>query len=342
MERIRWGILGAGSIAHRFVAALERVEGADLVAISGRSAERLAAFSRKHRVDAARCYASADDNGRRAHDRLLLDEDVDAVYIALPHGLHASWSCLALRAGKAVLCEKPAVLAESQALEIARTARESATLFMEAMKPRFTPVRARVRELIGDDGLGAVTGVDVVHALDYGDHLDGYLLDPEQGGVLYDLGCYGLAWAEDVLTGDVAVERSSTRWIEGRGGALVDIAEKARLRIGGVPVKVDFSGDGRAYTVECRIDCERGTILIPMFHRPSSLVVTRRGRGPEVEELPLAFDDFYGEVAHFCELMRAGADESPVMPLLSTVRIARLIDAIRASRDARLSRGALC
>ena len=45
MECIRWGILGAGSIAHRFAAALERVEGAELVAISGRNAERLSAYA---------------------------------------------------------------------------------------------------------------------------------------------------------------------------------------------------------------------------------------------------------------------------------------------------------
>ena len=90
MECIRWGILGAGSIAHRFAAALERVEGAELVAISGRNAERLSAYAEKHRVDMGKCYASASDNGWKAHERLLLDDDVDAVYIALPHGLHAT------------------------------------------------------------------------------------------------------------------------------------------------------------------------------------------------------------------------------------------------------------
>ncbi len=341
MERIRWGILGAGSIAHRFTAALERVEDADLVAISGRNAERLAAFSRQHRVEEDKCYASFGDNGLRAHDRLLSDDDVDAVYVALPHGLHAAWSLRALRAGKAVLCEKPAVLSESQALEIARAARESETLFMEAMKPRFTPVRERVAELIASDELGAVTGMDVAHLLDYGEHLDGYLLDPEQGGVLYDLGCYGLAWAEDILDGDVAVEWSEASWIEGRCGALVDIADEIRLRIGGVPVHLEFSGESRAYKVECRIECERGSILVPTFHRPSSLVVVREGGGPEVEELPLAFDDFYGEVAHFCDLMRAGVDESRIMPLSSTVRVARAIDAVRAAWGPRPVRGAL-
>ncbi len=174
------GILGAGSIAHRFAAALERVEGAELVAISGRNAERLSAFAEKHRVDMGKCNASASDNGWKAHERLLLDDDVDAVYIALPHGLHATWSCRALSAGKAVLCEKPAVLAGAQADEVARAARESGALFMEAMKPRFTPVRSRVHELLDSGELGAVASVDVAHLLDYGELRDSYLLDPDQ------------------------------------------------------------------------------------------------------------------------------------------------------------------
>lgn len=75
---------------------------------------------------------------------------------------------------------------------------------MEAMKPRFTPVRSRVHELLDSGELGAVASVDVVHLLDYGELRDSYLLDPDQGGTLYDLGCYGVAWTEDILTGDVA------------------------------------------------------------------------------------------------------------------------------------------
>lgn len=331
MECIRWGILGAGSIAHRFAAALERVEGAELVAISGRNAERLSAFAEKHRVDMGKCYASASDNGWKAHERLLLDDDVDAVYIALPHGLHATWSCRALSAGKAVLCEMPAVLAGAQADEVARAARESGALFMEAMKPRFTPVRSRVHELLDSGELGAVASVDVAHSLDYGELRDSYLLDSDQGGTLYDLGCYGVAWTEDILAGDVAVERAEVRWIEGRGGSSVDIADEVRLRIGDVPVRLDFSGDSQTYKVECRIDCERGTILVPMFHRPSSLVVTRGTGGPMIEDMPLVVDDFYGEIAHFCGLIRSGKSESPIMPLASTVRTAQIIDAIRAA-----------
>ena len=102
MGQIRWGIMGAGGIAGRFARALAHVEGARLVAISGRRAERLDAFAGEFHVDAAKRYASAEDNGASAHLRLVEDPDVDAVYLALPHGMHEEWTVRLLRAGKAV------------------------------------------------------------------------------------------------------------------------------------------------------------------------------------------------------------------------------------------------
>lgn len=211
MAGLRWGIMGAGGIARRFARSLGHVEGASLVALSGRSAVRLDSFAAEFPVDARRRYVSAEDGGERAHQMLVNDPDVDAVYLSLPHGMHERWACRLLRAGKAVLCEKPAVLSAEEAGRVVSAARESGSLFVEAMKPRFMPVRARVRELLASGELGEIRGIEVVHRLDYGDFEGGYLLDPVQGGTLYDLGCYGVAWAEDLLGGAIQVDDVRTR-----------------------------------------------------------------------------------------------------------------------------------
>lgn len=330
MSEIRWGIMGAGAIAYRFAAALEHVEGARLVAVSGRNVARVAAFAEQHPVAAGRCYVSEDDGGAAAHERLVADADVDAVYLALPHGLHAEWACKLLHAGRAVLCEKPAVLSATEALRVAEAARESGGLFVEAMKPRFTPVREHVKRLLDSGELGRIISIDVTHRLEYGDQQGRYLLDPVQGGTLYDLGCYAVAWVEDLLAGEAEDVCAGVRWVAGNDGSAVDIADEVHARIGGVPVHLDFAGDSEEYRVQCVIRCERGDVVIPMFHRPSSLVLRCDGV-EEVLDLPLEVDDFYGEVAHVCELMRVGASESPVMPLDATVRCASIIDAIRGA-----------
>lgn len=337
MAGLRWGIMGAGGIARRFARSLGHVEGASLVALSGRSAVRLDSFAAEFPVEARRRYVSAEDGGERAHQMLVNDPDVDAVYLSLPHGMHERWACRLLRAGKAVLCEKPAVLSAEEAGRVVSAARESGSLFVEAMKPRFMPVRARVRELLASGELGEIRGIEVVHRLDYGDLEGGYLLDPIQGGTLYDLGCYGVAWAEDLLGGAIQVDDVRTRWMVASDGSAVDIADEADLRIGGVPVHFDFAGDAGEYRVECRVTCERGEVSIPMLHRPTGFTVHRfdgpdssRTAGERIEA-PLAVDDFYDEISHTCELIRRGESESPIMPLSSTVRTARIIDAVRAA-----------
>ncbi len=107
------------------------------MAAAGRTPAHVEEFCRAFSIDAAHSYATADDSGDAAYDALIADPDVDAIYLAFPHGMHAHWACRALRAGKAVLCEKPAVLNEEEAHAIASVSRECGVPFMEAMKIGF-------------------------------------------------------------------------------------------------------------------------------------------------------------------------------------------------------------
>ena len=163
-----WGVLGAGRISHRFASSLQAVDRARLVAAAGRTPSHVEEFCRAFSIDGARGYASADDNGDAAYEALIADPDVDAIYLALPHGMHARWACRALRAGKAVLCEKPAVLNEEEARSIASVSREYGVLYMEAMKNRFCPLHTRVIDLLASGELGRIVSIESVQMLDYG------------------------------------------------------------------------------------------------------------------------------------------------------------------------------
>lgn len=68
-----------------------------MIALASRDGERAEAYAREHGID--RAYGS--------YDGLLEDDDVEAVYISLPNGLHADWAIRALEAGRHVLCERP-------------------------------------------------------------------------------------------------------------------------------------------------------------------------------------------------------------------------------------------
>ena len=230
---IRFGILGAGNIAHRFAASLAKVEGAELVAASRRTAGRAAAFlAEVPCTPGARAYGD--------HEALLADPEVDAIYLALPHDLHHAWALRALDAGKAVLCEKPAMLSEAEAAEVTAAARERGLLFMEAMKTRFVPLHPHVV-----DAVGALGPVARVHASLCNDALasyrtrDTYILGGGPGsGVLLDCGIYCASWLDELLPGEIAVERVDTAFYEGS-----DVYVDARMTIGGVAAELECACD---------------------------------------------------------------------------------------------------
>lgn len=317
---IRFGILGAGNIAHRFAASLAKVEGAELVAASRRTAEKAAAF-----LAEVPCASGARAYGD--HEALLADPEVDAIYLALPHDLHHAWALRALDAGKAVLCEKPAMLSEAEAAEVTAAARERGLLFMEAMKTRFVPLHPHVM-----DAVGALGPVARVHASLCNDALasyrtrDTYILGGGPGsGVLLDCGIYCASWLDELLPGEVAVERVDTAFYEGS-----DVYVDAHMTIGGVAAELECACD-RARPRQLVVEGERGVLTVDDLHRPQHAELRIAGEPTRDLDAPYEVDDFYGQITHFCALMRAGDIESPLMPHAATCRSARILDAIRTT-----------
>ena len=324
---VRWGIVGAGRIAHRFARSLAHEGRSELVAVSCRSAGRAGAFALEHGVP-ERCALSDEALGGiagAAHAALLARPDVDAVYLALPHSMHLEWALAALRAGKAVLCEKPACVDAREARELARAARETGTLLMEAMKTRFSPLYQRVRELVAQGVIGDVRRVEAFLENDMGDRIargGDYLSDARGGGILLDSGIYCASWVDDYLGGPLEVVAAGARWDHGH-----DCFVDAELSRGTLTARLVTAADA-AGPRTARIVGTRGVITVEDMHRPQRARL-ERGGGQAVDiELPYPVDDFFDEIGHFVGLLLSGRSESDVMPLSATLRCAGLLDAI--------------
>ena len=74
---IRWGILGAGSIARKLASDIALVDNAELVAIGSRSKEKAAAFAKEFNIP----------HINYSYEELAANPDVDVVYVATPHSL---------------------------------------------------------------------------------------------------------------------------------------------------------------------------------------------------------------------------------------------------------------
>lgn len=317
---IRWGILGAGTIAHRFAASLAQVEGAELVAASRRTREKAEAFlAEVPSAQNARAYGD--------HGALLADPEVDAIYLALPHALHREWALRAIEAGKAVLCEKPAMLSEAEAAEVTAEARSRRVLFMEAMKTRFVPLHGRVVSIL--PSLGPIQRVSASlcnSMLDQLERRDTYILDGGPGsGVLLDCGIYCASWLDELLPGDIVVDGVSIERYRGS-----DVYVDAHLTIGGVPAELECACD-RAKPRRLVVEGARGTLIVDDLHRPQHAEVSFADDTVRSLDAPYDVDDFYGQITHFCNLLRAGSLESPQMPHAATLRCARILDAVRAA-----------
>lgn len=318
---IKWGILGAGNIAHRFAASLAHEEGAKLIAVSCRSAEKAEAWVRDSGIDSQRAYAGDD-----AHDELLADPEVDAIYLALPHQLHHDWAIAALRAGKAVLSEKPAMLTAAEMAEVSGVARETGKLFMEAMKPRFVPLYEQIRSVAATE-IGDIVRVDTTlcnDMLGYASSRNTYHLHGGPGaGVLLDSGTYCASWLEDFCPGIPTLTSICGTIDHG-----VDVYVNAQLNHGGIPASLECSFE-RGKPRTATIVGTKGSIRVEELHRPQRAVLTLADGSERVLEAPYYIDDFYGEIHHFCELLRTGATESPIMSLTDSIHCALILDTIR-------------
>ena len=119
----RWGILGAGKIAHDFVVALKTLPESEhmIVAVAARSLERAAEFADRHNIEKA--YGS--------YEELARDANVEVVYISTIHPQHAPHCKLVLSHGKHVLCEKPMTMNLKQTTEVFELAKAKGLFIME-------------------------------------------------------------------------------------------------------------------------------------------------------------------------------------------------------------------
>ncbi|NYD68559.1 Gfo/Idh/MocA family protein [Agromyces atrinae] len=186
---LRWGILATGGIAHAFTNDL-KLNGLTVQAVGSRRAEAAEAFATEFGIP----------NVHSSYEALAADPEVDIVYIATPHPLHAENAILMLNGGKHVLVEKPFTLTGAEAAAVRDLAAEKGLLALEAMWTRYLPHMVRIREIIAAGTLGEVRTLLADHTQDISDDPSHRLNDLALGGgALLDLGIYPVSFAWDLF-----------------------------------------------------------------------------------------------------------------------------------------------
>lgn len=311
-EPVRWGIAATGKIADAVAPDFAHVEGAELVAVASRSADRAADFAGRH--DIPRSHGS--------YRALVEDPDVDVVYVATPHPQHYAVAAACLEAGKAVLVEKAFTATYVGAQQLVALARSRGVFCMEAMWTRFQPVVVKARELVAAGEIGEVVMVQADLGAWRRYDPEDRLFSPELGGgATLDLGVYPISIAQHFL-GDPDRVRATGRRFPNGADASVDLL-----------LSWD---DGRSASVLCSLESESpgravvmgtgGSIeLVPRFHHPREIVLRRNGQEPETLAADPTGRGYAHEIDEVVACLRAGSTESQVMPLADTLVVQRVM-----------------
>ncbi len=150
-NHVRWGVIGAGDVCERKSGPpLYQVQGSRLELVHRRDAAAGEAFTRRH---AGRYVARLEE--------LLSSPEIDAVYVASPHALHATHTIAALEAGKHVLVEKPMALNQDDCTAMITAARRAGRSLAVAYYRRGYPSIRRIKTLLDEDAIGTVTAMSI-------------------------------------------------------------------------------------------------------------------------------------------------------------------------------------
>jgi predicted dehydrogenase len=315
MQPIRWGILGPGRAAARFAQGLTAVEATTLCAVWGRNPDRTRAFAQKFNVPQISATLAQ-----------FLVTNIDAVYVATHPDTHAELCIQVLAAGKHVLCEKPSALNVRQLEEILAAASQHDRLFMEAMKPPFFPLYQRLRQHLAEDPIGPVGFVRAGHcdsslAPDYPLHF------PELGGG----GIMGIGPYEAFLALDWLGPLKRVHTLGRLNSAGVDsfalIHTEHERGMAQLHTGLDLLSHGDAL-----LSAPGGYVLIHAnWWNPTRASIHYLDRRVVELHEPYTAGGFNYETAHFCQLIREGLRESPVISHQLSLGMARLLQEARTT-----------
>ncbi|HEY8782075.1 MAG TPA: Gfo/Idh/MocA family oxidoreductase [Mucilaginibacter sp.] len=296
MNFLKWGIIGCGRIANRFVQGLREVQGASLVSVWSRRPETVNSFVEQYGGIAC---TSVEE---------LLNSGIDAVYIATLPDSHALYSISALNAGKHVLCEKPAATNLTILNEVLEVARAKKLLFMEGMKPPFFPLYRKLKEYLLTDPIGPVGYVRAGSSIADISHDHPNFSYDLIGGSLMQIGIYEAFLAVDWL-GKTKQVQTFGRF--GETGIDMFSVFQTEHENGYGQFYCGFDLHGKGDALIC------GTIGNITIHKnwwnPARATINYLdGRVVELDE-PITAGGLNYEIQHFCELVRQNKTESPVI-----------------------------
>ena len=320
MKTFNWGIIGPGRIARKFADCIQALPNSKVQAIASRSSKNLQRLVSEMHAEA----------GYRSYEELVLDKNIDAIYISTPHRFHYENAMLCLKYGKPALVEKAFTVNAIEAEKLAFEANKQGIFIMEAMWTRFLPIYRQVDRWIKSGKIGEVqlasSSLGFVARRDLNDRL----LNPAlAGGAVLDLGVYAMAVSQFIFNkppnsikaqgyiGETGVDEAISTSLDYGKGRFSQFACTFLTR---PSMKVEIFGT-------------KGEIaILPVYNSTERASLKVNGREKNVH-LPHRINGFEYQIEEAQRCIKAGKLESPLMPISDTIENLRVLDEVRKQID---------
>lgn len=316
MKKIQWGIIGLGNIAERFASTVKKMDGVTLKAVASRTKDHALEFGRKYEVDEKYCYGT--------YEELMQDDQIDAIYIAVPHPFHKENAIRCLNHGKAVLCEKPVTMNKAEIEDVIHVAKEQNVFFMEAMKSRFMPVNKEIRKIVQEGVIGKPTFMRAELGFNAEFDSEGRLFNRELGGGgVLDIGIYPISYCAYLLGTKPAFIQSSLQY------GVTDVDENGTIQLS--------YENGTSAQIYCTIRANTrkdasllgtdGSIYIPYFSNAQSATIITPQKEWTIEE-PFEFTGFEYQIREVGRCLEEEVLESPLMTWQDSIDVMDIVDRV--------------
>lgn len=316
-EKIKWGIIGLGNIAHQFAKDLMLVDEAELVAVASRNLDKAQEFAQNY--DCSKAYDS--------YDAIINDAEVDILYIATPHNSHAALTIKALQNKKHVLCEKPIALNYTDAFQMIEASKKNNQFFMEAFWTRFNPSFREAFSKIKKGEIGEVKYINADFAFtaeELGGEGNRKTDISLGGGALLDIGVYPLFLCYLVL------------------GIPVEILAKANFHQTGADLQTSMilqydsaqailhSSFVSTSNIKATINGTKGRINLNMlWHQTQSYTLTVDEQDEEIL-LPTQGKGFTYEIEECHHCIKENKIESELWSHQNSLELIKIVDEVRS------------
>ena len=168
--------------------AIRRLGNVDIVAVAAISEDEASRFGQSIGVG----RTTAD------YQAIVADPEIEALHVCTPNALHYPVAMAAMRAGKAVLCEKPLTVSEAEARSLVETAAAQGVANCVNHNLRYYPVVQHIRRMIEDGDLGEILVVQGTYSQDWllYDTDYNWRIDAKENGPLRVTGDIGSHWMD--------------------------------------------------------------------------------------------------------------------------------------------------